>query len=155
MLKREVKVLCWKETSRDSYHQNGEIVGAGKSFKYTQEWVSTEKADVIDSSKFHDKSYDLNKIPSVKSKTFECNLARVGPYSVHLRDLETALGWKQFTDLFKYEDPVARVDDDGIWSYEESTHSLIRQKVPGKDTVGDLKVTYWVLDADFDSKREV
>lgn len=70
-------------------------------------------------------------------------------------DLERAFGWKKFTDLFKYEDPVARVDPDGIWSYDEDSCSLIRQIVPGKDTIGDIIVSYEVLDADFDSKREV
>ena len=45
--------------------------------------------------------------------------------------MERALGWKPFTELFRYEDPVARVDEDGIWSYEENNHALIRQKVPG------------------------
>ncbi len=69
--------------------------------------------------------------------------------------LEEALGWKKLEDLFKYEDPVARVDPDGIWSYDETNHSLIRQKVPGEDTVGDLRVSYEVLNADFDEKKEV
>ena len=35
LLKRDIKVLCWVETSRVSYHQNGEIVGSGKSYKYS------------------------------------------------------------------------------------------------------------------------
>jgi len=69
--------------------------------------------------------------------------------------VESALGWKQFTELFKYDNPVAKVDSDGIWSYDEKKYALIRQKVPGEDTVGDLVVTYEVLDDDFDSKREV
>ena len=69
--------------------------------------------------------------------------------------MEKALGWKRFTELFKYEDPVARVDPDGIWSYDDTNHALIRKKVPGEDTVGDLVVTYDVLDDDFDAKKEV
>ena len=81
---------------------------------------------------------------------------RVGPYRIDFKDMIMAFGWKKLTDLFKYEDPVARVDPDGIWSFQESTGSLIRQKVPGEDTVGDLIVSFFVLDADFDdSKREV
>ena len=154
LLKRNVKVLCWKETSQNSYHQNGEIVGKGKNYKYSEEWVSSENG-FIDSSDFHDKTYDLNQKPSLKGRTFGCNQVRVGPYSAQLGDLALALNWKKFTELFKYEDPVARVDPDGIWSYQESSNSLIRQKVPGKDTVGDLIVEYLVLNADFDSKKEV
>ena len=57
---------------------------------------------------------------------FTCQSVLVGPYRVAVDDMVSALGWKLFTDLFKYEDPVARVDPDGIWSYEESTHTLIR-----------------------------
>ena len=46
-------------------------------------------------------------------------------------DMASAYGLKRYTDLFKYEDPVARVDKDGIWSYDTKQGALIRQKVPG------------------------
>ena len=127
LLKRDIKVLCWVETSRVSYHQNGEIVGSGRSYKYSKEWISTEKAGAVpDSSCFNDKAYNLNRTPSLTSRIFSCNIAKVGPYKVNPVDLAIAIDWKQFTDMFKYEAPVARVDPEGIWSYEESTNRLIR-----------------------------
>ena len=79
-----------------------------------------------DSSCFNDKAYDLNRKPSLTSRIFSCNIAKVGPYKVNPVDLAIAIDWKQFTDIFKYEAPVARVDPEGIWSYEESTNRLIR-----------------------------
>ena len=125
-LKREIYVLCYQETSSVCYHQNEEIVGSGKSYKYTKEWVSL-KDSFIDSSNFHDKKFDVNERPvGLCSETFTCSSVRVGPYRIDLSDLTKAFGWKKFTELFKYEDPVARVDPDGIWSYEEKTFTLIR-----------------------------
>ena len=155
MLRRQVKVLCWRESSKVCFQQNGEIIGSGRSYSYKQEWVSMTDEDFVDSSGFHDKAYDQNKRADVKSRDFICSSARVGPYKVDAYELIRALGWKPYPDLFKYEDPVARVDPDGIWSFDEKSSSLIRQKVPGEDTIGDLKVSYEVLDADFDDKREV
>ena len=135
--------------------QNDEIIGSGKSYKYTKEWMLLE--DMPDSNTFKDKSYDENKRPrGLRSEVFFCSYARIGPYKVEIAELEQVFGWKVFTQLFKYDDPVARVDPDGIWSYEESTSSFIRQKVPGQDSIGDLKVNWFVLNADFDdSKKEV
>ena len=50
---------------------------------------------------------------------------------------------------------MARIDPNGIWSYDENNHALTRQRVPGEDTIGDLIVSYEVLNDLFDSKREV
>lgn len=58
----------------------------------------------------------------MRSKIFQCASVRVGPYRVNLGDTGNAFGWKRFTEPFKYEDPVARVDPDGIWSYNENKH---------------------------------
>lgn len=101
-------------------------MGAGKSYKYSKEWVPL-KDKFIDSGNFHDKKYDVNERPlNLCSETFTCSSVRVGPYRVDLSDLIKAFGWKKYTELFKYEDPVARVDPDGIWSYHEKTFTLIR-----------------------------
>jgi len=135
--------------------QTDEIIGSGKSYKYRKEWVLLE--DMPESKTFKDKTYDENRRPrGLHSEVFLCSFARIGPYKIEISELEHAFGWKVFTSLFKYDEPIARIDSDGIWSYEESTHCLIRQKVPGEDNIGDLKVTWFVLNADFDdTKKEV
>ena len=155
ILKRTVKVLCWKEIQSDCFHKDGELVGSGKSYRYKKVWIDSK--EFIDSKNFNDKSYQVNIRPpeGIESETFYCSTVRVGPFRVNHADVEKAFNWKKFTEPFKYENPVARVDPDGIWSYDEHSCSLIRQKMPGQDTVGDLEVSYEVLDDDFDTKREV
>ena len=33
-------------------------------------------------------------------------------------------------------------DRDGVWSFDSAKQELRRQRVPGTDQIGDLKVTY-------------
>ena len=157
MLRRTVKVLCWRETIQDCLYSNGELVANGKAYKYNKCWVNMNNTDFIDSSSFNDKTYNVNKRApiGIESQVYTCSECKVGPFIVDVSDVEKALGWKKFTNLFQYEDPAPRIDDDGIWSYDEKQHVIIRQKVPGVNTIGDIVISYEVLDEDFDSKREV
>mmetsp|Transcript_11672 Transcript_11672/g.15839 ORF Transcript_11672/g.15839 Transcript_11672/m.15839 type:complete len:92 (+) Transcript_11672:1048-1323(+) len=41
--------------------------------------------------------------------------------------------------------PSAEFDRDGIWSVDSRNNCLVRQRNPGKDTVGDIRIRYRVL----------
>ena len=52
LLRRNVKVLCWRESTSDCFLKDGELVNVTKAFKYKKVWVND--SDYIDSSSFHD-----------------------------------------------------------------------------------------------------
>ena len=71
---------------------------------------------------------------------------RVGDfYSVNLHDLEKAFGTTQLTDMSKHAKISAAFDRNGIWEKDSHSNRLVRRKNPGRDTIGDIRVSYRVL----------
>lgn len=68
-----------------------------------------------------------------------------GFYTVGLHYLETAFGLTQLRDLRMQGGPTAEFDRNGIWQVDSVNNCLVRQRNPGKTTVGDIRVRYKVL----------
>lgn len=96
--------------------------------------------------------------PDVHSEVFQGgSQVRVGSYySVAINELEKGFGLTKLTDLDKHCRPSAEFSRHGIWQSDGVESRMIRQRNPGKDTIGDLRVSYRVLTG-FDQigKREV
>ena len=70
---------------------------------------------------------------------------RVGDYySVNLHDLEKAFGTTKL-DMAKNANISAEFDRNGIWEKDSQNNRLVRRKNPGRDTIGDIRVSYRVL----------
>ena len=48
--------------------------------------------------------------------------------------------------MFKHSDFKAPSDPAGEWTFNEKKQLIRRSKVQGEDSIGDLKVTYQVID---------
>ena len=176
VLVRSVKVLCWKEKTYNSMscmdtEENGtdDIIEQKQCYEYEKKWVDTK--NYIDSSTFNNKDYNLNIKPAMHESScfFKCQRLSVGPYQVDVKSLEKALSnrfkqcpdenklstYVQLKNIFEsgFEDDY--VDPRGTWRYNGKKHYLHRRKVDGKDTVGDLQVTWLVLNAGFEDEKEV
>ena len=93
----------------------------------------------------------------------------VGPYQVDVKSLEKALSnrfkqcpnenklstYVQLKNIFESDFEDDYVDPRGTWKYNDKKHYLHRRKVAGEDTVGDLQVTWFVLNAGFEDEKEV
>ena len=71
---------------------------------------------------------------------------RVGPYyTVDVHEIEKGFGLTKLTNLFKHGRISTEQDRNGIWQHDSGNSRLVRQRNPGKDTIGDIRVTYRVL----------
>ena len=61
----------------------------------------------------------------------------------------------QYKNVFEGGFKDEKKDPDGTWIYDEVSHSLTRQKIPGTETVGDLDITWYIANAGFDDERKV
>ena len=66
-------------------------------------------------------------------------------YSVNLHDLENAFGTTKLTEMAKHAKISAEFDRNGIWEKDSQNNRLVRRKNPGRDTIGDIRVSYRVL----------
>ena len=62
-----------------------------------------------------------------------------------LNDLKDAFGLRKLQDIFAHGQLSAEFDKSGIWAVDSKNHCIVRQRNPGKDTVGDVRVSYQVL----------
>ena len=52
---------------------------------------------------------------------------------------------EKLDDLFSGRtSKINRPDRDGIWKYSPDEGMIRRQAVRGKDTIGDIRISYWV-----------
>ena len=84
----------------------------------------------------------------MNSERFNSSNVRVGNfYSVDKHDLEMAFGTSVATREILHGSPaMAQFDRNGIWQIDSRNNCLVRQKNPGKDTVGDVRIKYRVID---------
>ena len=79
----------------------------------------------------------------MRDETIHGGQVRVGNfYTVRLGDLERAFGRTQLRSL---NAPSAAWDRNGVWAVDSRNGCLVRQRNPGKDTVGDIRIKYEVL----------
>ena len=108
----------------------------------------------ISSKTFRDPS-KVNIKPSLTGKSFALEKIQLGSFYFKREDAV-----RQSSDRVKYEwifsnskfEPPR--DPNGTWSFDAEDKVIRREKVPGKDTPGDLRVAYKVLDA-FQIKKEL
>ena len=62
-----------------------------------------------------------------------------------MNEVEKAFGLTKLNNMFKHAPLTSECDKNGIWSHDSRNGCLVRQRNPGKDTVGDLRVSYRVL----------
>ena len=83
--------------------------------------------------------------PDVKEQRITGGQVRVGGfYTVDLGELEKGFGLVPMQ--VSPGSVSAEYDRNGIWSVDSRNNCLVRQKNPGKDTVGDVRIRYKVLD---------
>ena len=104
-----------------------------------------------DSRTYRDQKFNLNKRPSFTSKRFlPSEHATVNGV---IRILPEAFGTISNLDLMKKEKLTNlypdiskfRVpDQNGNWIYEPDSGMIRQRQQPGKDTIGDVRVTFYV-----------
>ena len=144
---RKVEVFQWRETATQVEERRGDQARRGTKYSYKAEWSS----QFVSSSGFKDPKYRQNIAPDVHDETIHGGQVRVGNfYTVGLSDLERAFGRTQLRDLRQPGGaPSAEWDRNGVWAVDSRNGCLVRQRNPGKDTVGDIRIKYEVLQ-DFD-----
>ena len=85
--------------------------------------------------------------PDVQAEIFTESNVRVGDfYSVDIHDLSSAFGTVVATkELIEGTPAMAEFNRNGIWAIDRACNCLVRQRNPGKDTVGDVRIKYRVL----------
>ena len=65
----------------------------------------------------------------------------------YLESLDIIQKWEKLTDIYKAggSEKLEHIRDQyGVWSYDPE-HSLIRrQKIAGKDTIGDIRISFTI-----------
>ena len=111
---------------------------------YTAVWVPANK--FIDSKNFSNQKYNVNVAPEVQSERIANKSVRVGLYyNISVDDLVQGLGTTRIDNMFKHAPVTAEFDRNGIWAHDSKNGYLVRQRNPGKSTVGDLRVSYSVV----------
>ena len=141
VLYRDVEVLCWTERKETVTERRGDMERKLDKYHYKCEWVS----NFVDSRSFKDQKYNHNVRPNVHSERIGGGQIRVGDYQVNQGDIESAFGLRKLTDLFKHGQCNVANDREGIWQHDSRNSCLVRQRNPGRDTVGDVKVSYRVI----------
>ena len=125
-------------------------------YKYTSCWV--DSSAFIPSAGFRDKKYDMNVAPSLNSQCFQSkllvkkdlNCAASDAYVLPENCLENAstIGYQRekLMDLYQGRAMPEFAGGDllGDWSIDPENATIRRRKVVGKDTIGDIRVTFHV-----------
>ena len=141
---RDVEVFCWTESVDSVEERSGNSVRTVKKYRYEAKWVPGDS--FVDSRNFKDQKYNVNVPSDIKKELFANSSVRVGiQYSVSVHEFIKGFGTTRLTDLYKHAPVTAEFDRSGIWAYDSKNGYLIREKNPGKTTVGDVRVSYRVL----------
>ena len=50
----------------------------------------------------------------------------------------------KYQEMFMDSNFQQRYDPAGIWAFDPENHTITRQKVPGQNHVGDIRISYYV-----------
>ena len=75
---------------------------------------------------------------------FKCKGIKLGPYNIDKIHVNNISKRHQYTEMFAEKKFVPSYDSLGIWSYDEEAHLVRRQRVPGMDQIGDIRIG-WVV----------
>ena len=117
---------------------------SGTRCEYHCHWMPAK--DYINSWNFKDKK-KVNIKPDFKDQKFSAKQVFLGPLPFDIQDVEWQLSLLQvkFKPIFTDRIFTPPEDPRGIWSFDAEDQVIRREKVPGKDTPGDLRISYKVL----------
>ena len=150
-----MEVYCWSEDISTRTERRGNQSRTVTDYKYTSCWV--DSGNFIDSAGFRDEKYNMNVAPNFNTECFQSQLfvkndpqgAAEDAYQLPENCLAdaTSVGYQREKLMDLYEGraaPAFANDRMGEWSYNPETATLTRRKFQGLDTIGDVRVTYFV-----------
>ena len=75
---------------------------------------------------------------------FKCKGVKLGPFNIDIKHANNIGMRHQYAEMFADEKFVPSYDSLGIWSYDEAAFLIRRQRVPGMDQIGDIRIG-WVV----------
>ena len=147
MIRRRVEVYCYREDVSKRIERDGDQSRRVTDYKYTSVWLDAKNQ--IDSTAFKDQNYNLNKKVFFQTESFKTSediLVDPAGFKVdakYLTDLTTQKTTK-LMDLFPNGGMVEHTSEDGAWYHDADSGYIRCQRIKGKDTIGDIRVSYEV-----------
>ena len=98
------------------------------------------------STTFKNQAYNKNIDPNLKSQDFgapKINLDNSDNVLINMNELKRDLIYPLTGILYQSSSISALVDSQGIWKYDQKEDFFVRQRNPGQDTIGDIRVRYF------------
>lgn len=86
----------------------------------------------------------MNINSDIPSAEFFADQARIGRYAVNVQQCKGFARPVKYTKLFEMGQFIPLNDPKGMWTFDQVNQILRRQRVPGKDHIGDLRVSFEV-----------
>lgn len=148
-MERKVEVLCRQETveTESVVDQRTGKTHVLKTYVYPLRWFP--EGDFVDSKGFKDQQYNENVAPDVHNQTFgHDSVIKVGEfYSVNKDEVKKSFGTTTLQNPFTHalQAALPKPDKQGFWSYTKGSSYIERKKRKDKDSAGDLRVHYLVM----------
>lgn len=139
----------WEEKVEYHSQRIGDWVNKASKVDYQVAWRDADA--FIDSSVFLDKSKDINVPTDLKSTRYEHERIMLGPYQIESNLVSNVPTRVQYSDMFKNTPFVPKDDPHGVWSFDDKTNLVRRQRVPGRDQVGDIRIG-WIVQQKIEGK---
>jgi len=140
-LRREIEVFQWTERCKpiEKRLSNGQVK-TGKSYSYTAEWSTSFK----DSSRYADPKYRVNIAPSLQNKTMYAQGVNIDHRTFSAKEVSDVFGSERMANMFARGPLTAQPDPNGVWGYDRQQNAIVRMREPGKTTIGDIRVRYFI-----------
>lgn len=145
IMARRVEVYCYSEKKKTVEEKHGDMKRTQTVYDYKLGWQST--VFYKSSKNFKNKAYDKNVDPDLKPVEFSAptiTLDNSDNIFVNARDIASQ-AFAPIKHMYIGSDKIsALVDSKGIWMYDKNENCFVRQRNPGQDTIGDIRVTYLI-----------
>jgi hypothetical protein len=64
------------------------------------------------------------------------------------------LGYENMQNMFALGPLNAKEDPQGVWGYDRQNNAIVRMKTPGKSTIGDIRVKYFIPSNGMEAMQE-
>ena len=78
------------------------------------------------------------------NQTFVAQSCTLGTQQYSPKKVASVIGRENMTNMFAMGPLNAKNDPNGVWGYDRVNNAIVRMKTPGKATVGDIRVKYYI-----------
>ena len=73
--------------------------------------------------------------------------------SISPQEVSDALGFEQMSNMFAHGQLQVQHDLMGVWGFDRQSNAIVRMQNPGKTTIGDIRVKYFISSNALEAKQ--